>query len=294
MSRRHEEESSGSDEGSEEEYFEDDKEEPGSGSESEEEVQSEFEDDISEERECRIRDDLIMPRLEVSCLHQHLPSGKKCFRNECLEVSKLISVSDETSSFGNIVQVSNGEETYIVKWNRYRDTVAEFKTEVRMQRAAYTLGIAPQILQIYEQRSTKSSGGYIYIFMTDLIAAGYKSISEFFGVYRNGKQIGFKKYAGEPGDLPRLAIVEIAKALKKLHSVGIAHRDLHPGNVFTNGKRIVFIDFGLSKHYSDAGDAWRHEKYATTRSFVTSEGTHYTNLIPNNWKDIKTLSKPYG
>ena len=189
--------------------------------------------------------------------------------------------------------MSNGEETYVVKWNRYRDTVAEFKTEVRMQRVAYALGLAPQILQIYEQRSTRSSGGYIYIFMTDLIAAGYKLISEYFGVYQRGKQVGFKKYAGEPKDLPHLAIVEIAKALKKLHAAGIAHRDLHPGNVFTNGRRIVFIDFGLSKHYSDPGDAWRHEKYATTRRFVTSEGTHYTNLIPNNWKDIKQLSKPY-
>lgn len=267
-----------------------------------EEEQSEFEDyrgNDYDERECSITNNLIMPKLSVSCLKQHLPSGKKCFKNRCLEVMKLVSVSDETSTMGNIVQVSDGdngyvdEETYIVKWNRYRDTVAEFKYEVRIQKIAFSLGIAPKILQVYEQESETSSGGYIYIFMTDLIKLGYKSVSEFFGVFRNGKQIGFKKYAGETNDIPQLAIVEIAKTLKKLHAVGVSHKDLHPGNVFTNGNKIMLIDFGLSEMYANFGDAWRHEHFSSTRHFISDDGTPFTHLLPNNWKHIKSLSKPY-
>jgi len=283
--------------GTDDESHQSEDERSGSESGSESGSQSEFEDDRSQHKddECQITDNIVMPRLSVSCAQQHLPGGKKCFNNECLEVTKLISVSEDTSFFGNIVQVLNKNgETYVVKWNRYRDNVNEFKYEVRIQKAASTLGIAPQILQVYEQQSERSSGGYIYIFMTDLLKAGYKSISDFFGIYdRKGRQIGFKKYQGETHDIPQLAIVEIAKALKKLHAIGIAHKDLHPGNVFTNGQRIVFIDFGFSEMYANVGDAWRHEKYATTRKFVTSGGTQNTHLIPNNWKDIKTLSKPY-
>ncbi len=288
---------SSSSEDDEEEEEEDKEEDEEEDEDEDEEEQSEFEDDNYSEKnecECEVTDNLIMPKLAVSCLKQHLPDGKKCFRNKCLDVIKLISVSDETSSFGNIVQVSNdGNETYIVKWNRYRDTITEFKYEVRIQKATSSLGIAPRILQVYEQKSNLSSGGYVYIFMTDLIKFGYRSISEYFGIYKNGKQIGFKKYVDERQDLPQSAIVKIANTLKKLHSLGIAHRDLHPGNVFTNGQKIMFIDFGLSEMYANSGEAWRHEKYATTRKFITSEGTYYTNLIPNNWKDIKILSKPY-
>ncbi len=279
----------------------DDDEEEGEEGEEEreeerEEEQSDFEDDNENEdrQDCNITNNLVMPKLTISCLKQHLPNGKKCFRNKCLEVTKLISVSDETSTMGNIVQVANDDnETYIVKWNRYRDTVAEFKYEVRIQKAAFSLGIAPQILQVYEQESERSSGGYIYIFMTDLIKLGYKSISEFFGIFKNGKQVGFKKYTGEKDDIPRLAIIEIAKTLKKLHSIGIAHKDLHPGNVFTNGRKIMLIDFGLSEMYANSGDAWRHEHFSSTRHFVSDEGTPFTHLLPNNWKDIKALSKPY-
>jgi predicted Ser/Thr protein kinase len=254
--------------------------------------ESEYDDDYDDEneRDCEITNDLVMPQLSVSCLKQHLPEGKKCFRNECLEVSKLISISDATSAYGNIVQVTNsGNETFIVKWNRYRNNIDEFKYEVRIQKAAYTIGIAPKILQIYEQKSKNSSGGYIYMFMTDLIVLGYKSISEYFGVFNKGIQVGFKKNKTEKlNDVPSIIIEKIAESLKKLHSIGIAHRDLHPGNVFTNGKNIIFIDFGLSKKYSSREEAHRNEKYSSTRKLVSSEGT-YEKLIPNNWKNIKKL-----
>ncbi len=268
--------------------------ESSSSSESEE---SEFEDDYGsdQERFCEITNDIIMPKLSVSCLNQNKPNGKKCFKNKCLEVSKLISISNETSSFGNIVQVKDdNDETYIVKWNRFRNDISEFKYEVRIQQIAYSLGLGPKILQVYEQKSQVSSGGYIYIFMTDLIKLGYKSISEYFGLFnKQKKQIGWRKIKKEQYDgIPKLIIIEIAKTLKKLHSVGIAHRDLHPGNVFTNGSKIMLIDFGLSKKYNNSKDAWSYEKFSNNRKFWSDL---YTNeqMIPSNWEEIKNLSKPY-
>jgi len=263
--------------------------------ESEPDPESEFEDDYdSEERECEISNNIMMPQLRIPCLKQHLPQGKKCFKNECLDVTDLISVSDDTSTFGNIVRVKeSSRQTYIVKWNRYRSNVNEFKYEVRIQKAAYTKGIAPEILQVYEQKSERSSGGYIYLFMTDLISRGYQSIPKLFGTFdRQGRQTGFKKIKKERGDIPEIVVYKIAEALKKLHSMGIAHRDLHPGNVFynINLEKVMFIDFGLSEMYASPLDAYNNEKYSSTRQFVTSEGTHYTYKIPNNWKLIKILS----
>ena len=91
--------------------------------------------------------------------------------------------------------------------------------------------------------------------------------------------------------MPESIIRKIADALKKLHSIGVAHKDLHPGNVFTNGEKVMFIDFGLSEMYGNKDDAWKSEKYASTRYFVTSFGTQTLHLTPNNWKEIKQLCK---
>jgi hypothetical protein len=272
---------------------EDDEDEDDEDDDDEDDQESEYSDEYDDEneRDCEITNDLVMPKLSVSCLKQHLPNGKKCFQNECLEVTKLISISNETSAFGNIVQVMNSKnESFIVKWNRYRNSVNEFKYEIRIQNAAYTLGLAPKIIQVYEQKSQKSSGGYIYIFMTDLFVLGYKSISEYFGIFKKGKLVGFKKIKNEKNDIPNFIIVKIAESLKKLHSIGIIHGDLHPGNVFTDGKNIKFIDFGLSKKYANKDDAYKNEKYSSTKYLLTSEGT-YDKLIPNNWKYIHTLCK---
>jgi hypothetical protein len=258
--------------------------------EEEYEEYEEYEDDPEDSAECKISNE-DMPKLSVSCLKQHLISGKKCFKNKCLDVIKFVSVSNQPNNVvGNIVEVSNGQgETYFVKWNRYKCKISEFKYEVRVQKAAHLLGLAPQILQIYEQEEEQ----YVYIFMTDLIRLGYRSITEYFGLFKDGKQIGFKSYSGPTNVIPQVIIIEIANALKKLHSVGIAHGNVYPGNVFTDGKKIVFIEYGRSEMYPSAEDAWKNEKFSSFNSFITSNGTQFVHLIPINWKDIKQLSSPY-
>ena len=145
----------------------------------------------------KVDNNLIMPQLTIPCLKQNMPNGKKCYKNECLDVIDLIQTSDTSSTFGNIVRVrDNSSNTYIVKWNRYRNNIKEFKYEVRIQKAAFSIGIAPEIFQVYEQKY--KTAGYIYIFMADLIKAGYESIAKLYGVYNSkGQQTGFKKLKKE-------------------------------------------------------------------------------------------------
>lgn len=51
----------------------------------------------------------------------------------------------------------------------------------------------------------------------------------------------------------RLA-VQLGSALAGIHAKGIAHRDLHPGNIIINPARgAVIVDFGLAKDEYDAG-----------------------------------------
>lgn len=260
-----------------------------SDSSSDSDTSSSSDSDSSSEH-CEISNSKTMPTLNVSCLKQHLVHGKKCFKNECLDVTKLISISNIG---GNIVQVRNSDgDTYVVKWNKYKNNISEFKNEVRIQKKASELKIAPQVLQIYEQKSEKYSGGYIYMFMTDLVKLRYKTISEYFGTFNNkGQQTGFKKLKNEDNDLPDKMVRKIAEAVKKLHSLGIAHRNLHPGNIFTNGENIVFNNFGLSEMYDSKEEAWLNEKYSTNQKFITSYGVKNEHFIPNNWKNIKILSK---
>jgi len=255
----------------------------------ENEPESEFEDEYgSEERECQIDTDPIMPQLTVPCLKQNMPNGKKCYRNECLDVIDLISTSDTSSTFGNIVRVrDNHNHTYVVKWNRYRNNINEFKYEVRIQKAAFTIGVAPEIFQVYEQKY--KTAGYIYIFMADLIRAGYESIAKLYGVYNSKHvQTGFKKLKkGELGDIPEATIEKIAEAVKKLHTIRVAHGDIHTGNVFYNPitKKVLLIDFGLSEMYATSEDAWKYEEYYGSKKYVNS------HLVPNNWKRIRELSR---
>ena len=77
---------------------------------------------------------------------------------------------------------------------------------------------------------------------------------------------------------PRAAVEiirDITGAVQYMHSKGIIHRDLTPGNIILEGKKAVLIDFGLAKFLSDVGGDKGYLKARTIQGKdykVTQEG----------------------
>ena len=94
----------------------------------------------------------------------------------------------------------------------------------------------------------------LYIFMNDLIAMGYKTISELYGRFKNGRPKGFKNH----GKISEEVLSNIAVALFRLHSMGISHKDLHPSNVFYDPEREKAIVFAP---ISDTEMSWQSRDF---------------------------------
>ena len=62
--------------------------------------------------------------------------------------------------------------------------------------------------------------------------------------------------------------VEVADALGKAHSQGIAHRDLKPGNIMLTKSGVKLLDFGLAKALPSAAGT----NHTVTREELTAEG----------------------
>lgn len=222
---------------------------------------------------------LPIPKLKSACKGQNKLKGNKCFRNFCYRVRDILSSKD--NFLGNVVLIDNPNdpnEKLVCKWNRYREHRENMLNEVKMQNIAYTLGIAPKIIETYED------GTYFYIIMENLIKKGYNTI---YNIYM--KNILNNYWEGD-GGLENLYIPEnvlqlIGKGLNQLHNHGIIHGDLHPQNVFYNTKthQIMFIDFGLSKKFYSKQEAIDNEKFYFTY-WITYYGNNST--LPKNWLNI--------
>ena len=231
---------------------------------------------------CEIDNNLIMPQLTIPCPRQDKPERPKCYQNQCLKVIRIISgPDDEVSAMGNVVQVAGPHGNFIIKWNRYRDQedIDDIKRELRFQRAAWTAGLAPKVLEVYEQ--TYKDGSYVYMVMPDLIAMGYRTISELFGKFdKKGRPAGFKNH----GKIPVHVLKDISETLLRLHRLGIVHKDLHPGNVFYNPETggVQLIDFGLSKCIQVMQMLFESKML----SFMVGKMDpvrHFKTKIPKNW-----------
>lgn len=222
---------------------------------------------------------LPVPLLNKGCIGQYDLRGKKCFKNKCSKVKGVLSSED--NFLGNVVLIEDPEfpeNNVVVKWNRYSEERENMLMELKIQNIAYTLGLAPKILDAYED------GMYFFIIMENLINKGYKTVHDVFM-----KHI-LENYWNNGGGLENLIIPEnvlklIGKGLKKLHNLHFIHGDLHPQNVFYNKEqhKIMFIDFGHAKKFKSKKEAKDYEKYSFTY-WVTYYGKGST--LPKNWLNI--------
>lgn len=75
--------------------------------------------------------------------------------------------------------------------------------------------------------------------------------------YLGGGSLADKVKAGGPlaEDVALSYIRQVADALKHVHSFNTVHLDVKPSNILLNTKdHVVLIDFGISKHYDEAGE----------------------------------------
>jgi serine/threonine protein kinase len=222
---------------------------------------------------------LPVAKLKQACRGQLDLQGPKCFKNICTRVTGVLSSKD--NFLGNVVLIEDPEDPgqqLVVKWNRFSEERENMLTELRIQNIAYAMGLAPKVIEAYED------GRYFFIVMTNLIKKGYRTIHSLF---MHDILTEYWEGEGSLDDLyvPEEVLMLIAKGLDKLHVQGIIHGDLHPQNVFYNPKlhKIMFIDFGHARKFASKAEAREHEKYSFTY-WKTHGGQGST--MPKNWMNI--------
>lgn len=124
--------------------------------------------------------------------------------------------------------ISNGDGT-CTKYTYVRSL--EEPNEISFSLKADELGIGPMVLD-WQVHGKYEVGYLISITMEELE--------------------GCTLYRYE-GDLEWVT-AEIDRKIDLMHGAGIAHRDLHRGNIWVRGKEVLFLDWGLSRYLSARDD----------------------------------------
>ena len=136
---------------------------------------------------------------------------------------------------GNVYNIGNNR---ILKHITGRGRHSRGILESRYQKIAGNAGLAPKILEIYNENSTTEGGFFIMQKLppNTITAHDYDKLVKQIGISPNGQ---------------RQALV--AKAFHNLHTLGISHGNAHAGNImFTIDpntlkiKKVWIIDFGRS------------------------------------------------
>lgn len=74
-------------------------------------------------------------------------------------------------------------------------------------------------------------------------------------------------------DWARTIVTEVAKALQYLHNHKITHLDVKPDNIMVDSayRRVVLIDFGLSRQYNDDGSSDSQVLTAVSKGYAAPE-----------------------
>lgn len=75
----------------------------------------------------------------------------------------------------------------------------------------------------------------------------------------------WEQYSIDPWQAVRW-MIGVAEAVDQLHAIGLVHRDLAPRNLLvTSDQRLVLVDFGMARHYSQASSATAPSHESTNR-----------------------------
>jgi len=66
-------------------------------------------------------------------------------------------------------------------------------------------------------------------------------------------------------------ITQMGEALSRLHARNIMHLDVKPGNVLLRDGEVFLIDFGISKHYDEAGSATTTSPVGRSKGYAPIE-----------------------
>ena len=118
----------------------------------------------------------------------------------------------------------------------------------------------------------------------------------------NTPNISLTRSSGVSGDHFDLNALWVATGMKYIHSAGVIHRDLKPGNLLVNADcELKICDFGLSRGFDAEPDEniTHLTEYVATRWYRAPEimlAYRYTNPNLSRWSlaDVLTCHRKYN
>ena len=136
-----------------------------------------------------------------------------------------------------------------------RSMVHSFKEKfLREARMIAALEDVPHVVRIYDIFEENGTAYYVMKFL------------------EGGSLASRVKAEGPLSEVRAVACLsKMAEALEHLHAQKIMHLDIKPANVMLHGEDITLIDFGVSKHYDETGNATTATPVARSKGYAPIE-----------------------
>jgi serine/threonine protein kinase len=217
--------------------------------------------------------------------------------------------------FGNKLSISN-TKAYHTENGTSLDTVLR---EIRFMRTLQSTGHIPKIFisELFEKQKSLR----IMFATEDLSRQGYSNVGKY--IDKGEISLSFKNIPVDNNrykPLERLLVSErknpkyaafmhpkyleknlekwfdknkkflhiLFKGLIAIHREGVFHHDLHAGNVWYNGKKIMFIDFGRASNLKESFESRHNEKSFMKKekqTFSRVKNTHERRMLAELSKD---------